>query len=81
MELVNLSPKYQFNVGDIIITHDERIGIITERTNAHQHMAYSGDVCDSIIRSYMQIPIYKVLIGGSISHIGESNIMESIQCD
>ena len=75
------TPTYQFNIGEVIQTYDERIGIITELTNAHEYMAYSAEITDETIRSYMHIPIYKVLMNGSITHVSESNIMEVVECD
>ena len=73
-------PAYQYNVGEIIETHDDRFGIITERTNAHDYMALEKNITDSVIRSYSQIAIYKVLIGGSISYVNESNIRGILEC-
>tara|TARA_A100001011_G_scaffold372546_1_gene431073 strand:- start:654 stop:878 length:225 start_codon:yes stop_codon:yes gene_type:complete len=69
-----LSPAYQFNIGDVIETHDNRYGMIIDRTNAHNYMAFHKGVTDKTIQSYMHIAIYKVLIDSSITYVNESNI-------
>ena len=69
-----MPPAYQYNVGDIITTYDDRIGLVVERTDAHNYMAFKQNVTDPTIRSYMNIAIYKVLIDSSITYVNESNI-------
>ncbi len=69
-----MSPAYQYNVGDIFETHDEKIGIIVSRTNACDYMGFNHNVKERLINSYMHIAIYKALIGGRISYVNESNI-------
>ena len=68
------SPAYQFNIGEIVETYDNSIGMITDRTSAHDFMAFEKQVKDPSIRAYMNVAIYKVLIGGKISYVSESNI-------
>ncbi len=75
-----MTPSYQYNVGEIIETHDDKFGIITDRTNAHDYMSFQKDMSDSVIHSYMHIAIYKVLIDGRISYVNESNIRGIIEC-
>ena len=74
-----MSPAYQFVVGDVIRTYDDRIGIVVDRTNALNHLALNPDITDALIESYMHIAIYKVLIGSTITYVNESNIAEVIQ--
>jgi len=69
-----LSPVYQFVVGDVIRTHDDRIGIIVDRTNALNHLSLNPNISEALIKTYMHIAIYKVLIDSTISYINESNI-------
>ena len=74
-----MTPVYQYNIGDIIETHDDEFGMITDLTNAHDYMAFEHNVTDRSIRSYMNIPIYKVLINGNISYVNESNIRGTVE--
>ena len=74
-----LSPAYQFNVGDVIETHDNRIGMIIERTDALNHIALNPNITDALIKTYMNIAIYKVLISSTISYVNESNISGVIE--
>ena len=74
-----MSPAYQYNVGEVIETHDDKFGIITDRTNACDYMGFNHDVKDRVINSYIHIAIYKVLIDGRISYVSESNIRGIIE--
>ena len=74
-----MSPAYQFVVGDVIRTYDNRIGIVVDRTNALNHLSLNPDLSDTLIETYMHIAIYKVLIDSTITYVNESNISEVIQ--
>ena len=74
-----MTPAYQFVVGDVIRTYDDRIGIVVDRTNAHNHLALNPDITGVLIETYMNIAIYKVLIDSTITYVNESNISEVIQ--
>ena len=73
-----LPPAYQYNVGEVIETHDDNFGIITDRTDAYNFMAIEKNVTEALIRSYSNIAIYKVLINGKITYVNESNIRGAI---
>ncbi len=76
-----MSPAYQYNVGEIIETHDDQIGMIISRTNACDYMGFNHNVKERVIRSYAHIAIYKTLIGGKISYVNESNIRGIFECE
>ena len=69
-----MSPNYQYSIGEIIQTYDNQYGIITDKSNAYEYMAFEKNVTDATIRSYSHIAIYKVLMDGKISYVNESNI-------
>ena len=72
-----MTPAYQFNVGEVIETRDDRIGIIIDKTDAFSHMAMDLDflkITDRTINSYRHIAIYKVMIDSNITYVNESNI-------
>jgi len=74
-----LTPAYQFNVGDVIVTYEMSVGMIIERTNAADYMAFNHKVDDSLVHAYTNIPIYKVLLDGKITYVNESNIKDVLE--
>ena len=70
--------KYKYDIGDIIVTIDDKIGMICSQTNAYEYMAVEKNVAESLIRTYSNILIYKVIIDSTISLIQESNIRECV---
>ena len=74
-----MTPPYQFNVGDVIMTYENRVGMIIERTNAADYMAFNHKVDESLIHAYTNIPIYKVLLDGKITYVNESNIKDILE--
>ena len=74
-----MTPAYQFNVGDIIVTYELSVGMIIERTNAADYMAFNHKVNESLVHAYTNIPIYKVLLDGRITYVNESNIKDVLE--
>ena len=74
-----MTPAYQFNVGEVIITYEMSVGMILERTNAADYMAFNHNVKDSLVHAYTNIPIYKVLLDGRITYVNESNIKDIVK--
>ena len=66
--------KYKYNVGDIIQTTDNRIGMIYGLTNAFEYMAIDQNVSESLIKTYINVLVYKVMLNSTITFIQESNI-------
>jgi len=69
-----LDKKYKYQVGDIIETVDNRIGMIYGLTNAYEYMAIEQKVAESLIKTYINVLIYKVMLNSTITFIQESNI-------
>ena len=69
-----LDKKYKYQVGDIIETVDNRIGMIYGLTNAYEYMAIEEKVAESLIKTYINVLIYKVMLNSTITFIQESNI-------
>ena len=69
-------PDYIYNIGDIVKLSDNNIGLITGLTNACEYMAIDVSLKETLMQSFMNIPIYKVIINSTISYIDESNIRE-----
>ena len=65
---------YKYQLGDVIQTDSDQVGIIFSQTNACEYMAIEKSVKKHLIEMYSNILIYKVLINGTISYIHESNI-------
>ena len=76
----DLSILWQYNIGDVVETYDQDYGVIIDRTNGYEHLALNKDITDKVIKSYMNIAIYKALINGKISYVNESNIAGLVQC-
>lgn len=72
---------YNYQLGDIIETIDNRIGVIIGQTDALNHLALNPNISDALIKTYMHIAIYKVLIDSTISYVNESNIVGVIECE
>ena len=66
--------KYKYRIGDIIETVDNRIGMIYGLTNAYEYMAIEEKVAESLIKTYINVLIYKVMLNSTITFIQESNI-------
>ena len=66
--------KYKYRIGDIIETVDNRIGMIYGLTNAYEYMAIEQKVAESLINTYINVLIYKVMLNSTITFIQESNI-------
>ena len=69
-------PNYIYKIGDIVKLSDNNIGLITGLTNACEYMAIEASLKEALMQSFMNIPIYKVIINSTISYIDESNIKE-----
>ena len=69
-------PNYIYKIGDIVKLSDNNIGLITGLTNACEYMAIEASLKEALMQSFMNIPIYKVIINSTISYIDASNIKE-----
>jgi len=69
-------PDYIYNIGDIVKLNDNNVGLITGLTNACEYMAIDTSLKEALMQSFMNIPIYKVIINSTISYIDGSNIKE-----
>tara|TARA_B110000211_G_scaffold50981_1_gene56051 strand:- start:536 stop:769 length:234 start_codon:yes stop_codon:yes gene_type:complete len=69
-------PDYIYNIGDIVKLNDNNVGLITGLTNACEYMAIDTSLKEALMQSFMNIPIYKVIINSTISYIDASNIKE-----
>ena len=69
---MNKNHKYQ--IGDIVETWDNRIGMICSQTNACEYMALEEGVADSLIKTYSSVLVYKIILNSTITLIQESNI-------
>ena len=64
-----------FDVGDVIETYDNSLGMIVEIFDAASHLSLSeSSMGNPLFQSFKEIVMYKVLIHGTICYINETNI-------
>tara|TARA_R110001583_G_scaffold65926_4_gene190124 strand:+ start:175 stop:411 length:237 start_codon:yes stop_codon:yes gene_type:complete len=73
-------PAYKYNVGDLVLLNDDNVVLIVSLTNACEYMAIESNSRETLMKTFMNVPIYKVIINSTMSYINESNIKELILC-